>query len=204
MAFAGIFVKGTMSKKQNELWPIAPYYQLEVGEDGVHVRSFSKHAKGRLLTEKPTKDGYIRVKMKLPTGRFQYVHLAHLVAKVYLGERPEGDWTVNHKDGNKSNNWPDNLEYLTRIDNLKHAIALGLHVAAHPERHGNYKDGHALKSRRKEYQHEWYIENRERIRQQANATYPIRRDKVMAYSTARYAASQQNNPASKYYVKAQP
>lgn len=155
----------------------------------MHVRSFSKHAKGRLLTEKPSKDGYIRVKMKLPDGRFQYVHLAHLVAEACIGPKPEGDWTVNHIDGKKPNNLPNNLEYLTRQDNLKHAIALGLHVAADPTRHGNYKDGRALKSRRKEYQHEWYVANQERIQQDAKAHYQVNKTKILESQRRYYAAN---------------
>ena len=153
-----------MSKQQSDMWPIAPYYQLEVDEDSVHVRSFSKHAKGRLLTEQPNKDGYIRVKMKQPSGRFQYVHLAHLVAEAYLGKKPEGDWTVNHINGNKLNNRPTNLEYLTRTENIQHAVRLGLHVAADPLRSGRYKHGQAIKSRRKEYQRDWARQKRQELK----------------------------------------
>lgn len=30
---------------------IPPYYSLEIDSDGIRVRSFSKHSKGRMLTQ---------------------------------------------------------------------------------------------------------------------------------------------------------
>ncbi len=54
-------------------------------------------------------------------------HTVHkLVALAYYGERPPGDIHVNHKDGNKLNNRPENLEYVTRSKNCKHAVKHGL------------------------------------------------------------------------------
>lgn len=48
-----------------------------------------------------------------------------LVAAAFLGLCPPG-YQVNHKDGNRLNNSLDNLEYLTRIENMKHAVQNGL------------------------------------------------------------------------------
>lgn len=51
----------------------------------------------------------------------RYVH--RLVASAFLGE---SDLTVNHVDGDKSNNHVDNLEYVTISENIQHAYDLGL------------------------------------------------------------------------------
>lgn len=67
-------------------------------------------------------------------GRVFTVH--SLVAEAFIGERPDG-WSVNHIDGNKLNNLPGNLEYLTLADNSKHQCATGL--GAKGERCGNAK-----------------------------------------------------------------
>lgn len=48
--------------------------------------------------------------------------LHQLVALTYLGECPEG-YQVNHIDGDKMNNDPSNLEYVTRQDNIRHSFA---------------------------------------------------------------------------------
>jgi len=47
-----------------------------------------------------------------------------LIANAFLGPCPKGK-EVNHKDGIKSNNRPNNLEYMTRKKNLEHAIEIG-------------------------------------------------------------------------------
>lgn len=44
-----------------------------------------------------------------------------LVAAAFIGPRPRG-YTVNHKNGDKQDNRPRNLEYLTNSDNAKHSI----------------------------------------------------------------------------------
>lgn len=57
---------------------------------------------------------------------FKMVHI--LVASAFIGKRP-ADYEINHKDGNKSNNSVDNLEYVTRKENKEHAKRLGLYAS---------------------------------------------------------------------------
>lgn len=52
--------------------------------------------------------------------------VARLVATTFLGEPPEG-FTVNHKDGNRFNNNIENLEWLSREDNIRHGFRNGLY-----------------------------------------------------------------------------
>lgn len=58
-------------------------------------------------------------------GKTMFVHV--LVAETFIGPRPMGH-EVNHKDGNKSNNHADNLEWVTPSENVQHAIKTGLKV----------------------------------------------------------------------------
>ena len=55
----------------------------------------------------------------------RYVH--HLVAEAFIGARPQG-FQLNHLDGVKANNAAKNLEYTTPMQNIHHAIRLGLFV----------------------------------------------------------------------------
>ena len=49
-----------------------------------------------------------------------------VVARAFIGAPPPGK-EVNHKEGDKSRNGADDLEYLTRPENIRHAYRTGLH-----------------------------------------------------------------------------
>lgn len=51
----------------------------------------------------------------ITTDRTRTVH--SLVAKAFLGERPDG-YDIDHIDGNKENNHPSNLEYVSHKVNM--------------------------------------------------------------------------------------
>jgi len=81
--------------------------------------------------------GYPAVKLSM-SGRKRAHYVHHLVATAFIGSVTLGkrrlDWSVNHRDGNKRNNRADNLEYVTQLENHRHAARLGL--AARGERSG--------------------------------------------------------------------
>jgi hypothetical protein len=54
-----------------------------------------------------------------PAGR-AYVFGHQLVLEAFVGPRPPGQ-EVNHKDGNPSNNRLENLEYVTKSENITHS-----------------------------------------------------------------------------------
>lgn len=53
-----------------------------------------------------------------------YVH--HLVAAMWIGPAPSDEHEINHKNGIKRDNRKENLEWVTRSENQKHAVATGL------------------------------------------------------------------------------
>ncbi len=70
------------------------------------------------------KDGYLVV--GVCNGQKRKIRGLHqLVAEAFYGLRPEG-LVTNHKNGIKTDNRPQNLEYVTQADNNRHAIAIGL------------------------------------------------------------------------------
>ena len=133
------------------------YYEVEVNlENGlVKIYSNSKHAKGRELSIYKNKDGYLRIKIN---NKHLFIH--SIVAKLFLGERPL-NYVVNHKDGNKLNNHPSNLEYVTISENTKHSIIHGMHICNRPELMPNYKDGRCKDI--VSYKRSWYEQNKDRI-----------------------------------------
>ena len=82
--------------------------------------------KEKKLSYSNDKDGYKLVTMNgLGWTKNGQVRVHRLIAHVWHGECPNG-LEVNHKDGNKSNNHADNLEYVTSKENKKHAVEMGL------------------------------------------------------------------------------
>ena len=58
-------------------------------------------------------------------GKYKHRNVHTLVAEAFCEKASDG-LVVNHIDGNKHNNRADNLEWITRSENDKHAFAMGL------------------------------------------------------------------------------
>lgn len=78
---------------------------------------------GRMLKQQLRGNGYYYVNLYVSGVKTQCsVH--SLVALAFIGLRPKG-LCVNHKDGTRTNNRADNLEYCTHRENLQHAARMG-------------------------------------------------------------------------------
>lgn len=101
-----------------------------------HGRVFSL-VKGVLeLSPTPNKKGYLCAFLyrdsdrdpQLPARWGRYVH--ELVALAFLGPRPVVPgvaYQIDHVDGDKTNNSAANLQYVTRSENIRRALASGAH-----------------------------------------------------------------------------
>lgn len=73
----------------------------------------------KILSPSKNKRGYLHVVFTKDGKRYDYrVH--RLIAMTFL-ENPENKEQVNHKDGNKLNNYLSNLEWCTAEENIEHA-----------------------------------------------------------------------------------
>lgn len=60
-------------------------------------------------------------------GKYVILHMHRVVAQQFVENTdPMRNKVVNHKDGNKLNYHPSNLEWVTYSENMKHAYAMGL------------------------------------------------------------------------------
>lgn len=122
----------TVPELPNSIWkPILGYEGLYEVSDKGQVRSVdrvnhlgSKH-KGRILRERTIPNGYVAVALTKEGKQTQY-SIHRLVAIAFYGEPTDKDMQVNHKDGNKKNNVASNLEWVTRVENMRHAHDTGL------------------------------------------------------------------------------
>lgn len=106
-----------------ERWVVLGCQHYAVSSFGRVMRTVSGTGTypGKLLKARITTTGYVQFVL------LNRIHmLSHrLVAEAFIGPAPEG-MHVNHLDGVKCNNHVSNLEYVTPMENIQHAMECGL------------------------------------------------------------------------------
>jgi len=83
----------------------------------------SKTGGPKLRKDRPAKlsgFGYLMVRID---NIDEYIHV--LMAETFIGPRPNKDYRADHKDENKTNNSPDNLQWLVHAHNVGRAQNCG-------------------------------------------------------------------------------
>lgn len=123
-----------------EIWK-----QIKGGYEEYQVSNFGqikslKNKNEKILHLDKDRHGYMNVRLyKYGTVKIFKVH--RLVAMAFI-ENPNGFPEINHKDGNKENNFVENLEWVTRFQNIKHAFDTGLkprNGTSYGENNGRHK-----------------------------------------------------------------
>lgn len=109
-----------------ELWkPLLEYKGIEVSSIGRVRKAANKRRKKRILSEFPKdRDGYCRCTVQKLDGTYTSQPVHRLVAKAFI-PNVENKPVVNHKDGNRTNNTLENLEWVTPRENVIHSFKFG-------------------------------------------------------------------------------
>ena len=131
------------------IWKDIPSYEgiYQVSNDGrvrtvegkmtTSIRHGERHWHSRILKTKDTWAKHHTVwcgeRVTLWKDKKPKDYLVHrLEACAFWGYPLDSELTVNHKDGNRRNNSIDNLEMISRADNIRHGFDNGLYSSARP------------------------------------------------------------------------
>ena len=118
-------------------WRAVPGWPYEASDTGV-IRSTRT---GKALSVSVSASGYERVSFQVDCVR-RDVRVHRAICEAWFGPIPDG-MVVNHKDADKRNNRPDNLEVVTHAQNMQHSVSLGLHAS------GARNGAHTMPERRR-------------------------------------------------------
>jgi hypothetical protein len=111
---------------EGEVWKEVERYPGYFVSNKGRWKSFRRFHWGRIQKGHLGTDGYIVVRpyFSYYCSKLEFLHV--LVAETFLGPRPSPNHVANHKDGHKDNNPIENLEWLTKKEDIAHAIRSGL------------------------------------------------------------------------------
>lgn len=122
---------------KNEIWRPIPgaegYYSVSnlgrVRSEPLPFKTTGRQ-RGRILKLCLDTKGYPMFRLCIPGKRSRTVKVHRMVATAFL--RPPGPHEqVNHKNGIKTDNHVENLEYISCKENIRHCWRNGLHTADH-------------------------------------------------------------------------
>jgi hypothetical protein len=94
---------------------------------------------GSFLKPQANKRGYLQLAL-WSFGRRKMLYVHRLIAELFVEGQTDDRKTVNHIDGDKSNNNKNNLEWCTNTENSAHAKATGLYNKGEGHQNSLYTD----------------------------------------------------------------
>lgn len=130
----------------DEIWKDIKGYEnkYQISNKGrVRNLTYKRQKVPKVLKPFSTYRGYYRVSL-FRNNRRKDVFIHRLVALTFI-PNPNNYPVINHKNGNKSDNRIENLEWCTQSENVKHAYNTGLRKKYFGANHWNYKTGKYVK-----------------------------------------------------------
>lgn len=123
-----------------EKWKVIPNYSKYECSTHGRIKTFNWKGTGKEAIMKPAHDksGYLRTMLKGDDGNYHTIKVHRIVAQTFL-EQSQDKVEVNHKNGIKDDNRVENLEWVTRSENIAHSLANGLQVPFKGEEVGTSK-----------------------------------------------------------------
>ena len=123
-------IKASITDGEEKWQPIVGYPGYEVSDFG-RVRSLKNG--GRILAQTKNHKGYLRVKLTKNGISTQF--LVHRLVGWAFNSGFRDGMQINHLNGDKSDNRPENLEWCTPSENLQHAYDVLNRKAAFQDKH---------------------------------------------------------------------
>jgi len=107
-------------------------------EDG-DLYSVNYKRTGKTIKLKPAKcpDGYLKTMLQDDNGKYKTISVHRIIALAYFGK--SNGLQVNHKNGIKTDNRVENLEYCTISENVLHSFRMNLNIPRRGELNGMSK-----------------------------------------------------------------
>lgn len=123
-----------------ETWKTIPGFRRYEASSLGRLRSTNYKNSGKIKVLKPalSPDGYMKTMLQDDNKKYRSWTVHKFVTLAFFGKKGEGI-EVNHKNGNKTDNRIENLEYCTRSHNMKHALRTGLMEPKRGSKNGHSK-----------------------------------------------------------------
>ena len=121
-----------------EIWKLIPGFDNYMASSEGRIRS---NITGKIMSagkNHPDGRGYLQISLTMSTQKRITRKVHTLVCLAFHGLPPTEVHTVNHKDGNKLNNVPDNLEWATRSEQNYHRYHDLKQIERQPRGYGNH------------------------------------------------------------------
>ena len=113
---------------KEEIWKQIPGFSRYEASNLGNIRTHDWKGSGKTVVLRPAKSkkGYLATVLIDDEGNNKSITVHRMVAFAFLGLPSNMSLTVNHKNHIKDDNRPENLEYMTALDNARDAWDNGL------------------------------------------------------------------------------